>query len=179
MNNAVTILALQDAKLSNNNKELRTLCLRLSINFHSEQVADAPSTIPLNTCLYIYFIFRFRRMLNGNVLESLNETLFNRNNVIDTGYLDTQQRKYYRPVRTLFSDSLLFTQKGNGYPQSPHSPMRTCHSCPISDVTTKTTDNVTKDVAPSRVLSKLRVDKQHMDAFFRELFNITTDRHNP
>jgi len=27
------------------------------------EVADAPSTIPLDACLYIYFIFRFGRML--------------------------------------------------------------------------------------------------------------------
>jgi len=38
---------------------------------------DADSTIPLNTCLYIYFIFRFRRMLKRDAPECLNETLFN------------------------------------------------------------------------------------------------------
>jgi len=53
----------------------RTHIIVYGYNFRTisgEQVADALSTIPLNTCLYIYFIFQFKRMLNRNILESLN-----------------------------------------------------------------------------------------------------------
>jgi len=77
----------------------------------AEQDADAPSIIPLNSCLYIYFFFRFRRMLNRNALESLNEILFNRQQRNRYKNLNIQQRKYNRFVQTFFSDSLLFTQR--------------------------------------------------------------------
>jgi len=157
MNNAVTILALQDAKLSNNNKELHTLCLRLSINFHSEQVADAPSIIPLNTCLYIYFIFRFRRMLNRNVLESLNEILFNRrNNVIDTisGYSATQVQPF--PFELSSRTRFFLHKKGTVIP-SLLIRRCVCHSCSIRAYQQKQPNaDVTKNVVPSRILSKLR-----------------------
>jgi len=73
----------------------------------SEQIADTSSTIPFDTCLYIYFIFR--RTLNGNIVK--RNTLQSSSNVIDTISGHAAQ---VQPSR---SNSLLLRERGTVIPR--------------------------------------------------------------
>jgi len=147
-----------------------------------------PLIISLNTCLYIYFIFQFRRMFNRYV-ESLRETLFHQtsNNIINTISQQT-----LNSASTIVSFELSFRTRYFLYERGtvpltptpfPYPPTRTYHSYPIM-TTRQPNADIMKDVAPFIDLSRLQICPlpstfQHMNSLLRESFNTTTDRQNP
>jgi len=102
-----------------------------------------------------------------------------------SGYCAIQQRKYNRLVRTLFSDSLLFTRKKERL--SPVSSSDVYLSFLSNQGVTTRTNEYWCYEGPSKDLFKLQIcaltstfqRNQHTESLFRELFNTITNRQNP